>query len=215
MADPRTTGPVTRGALEDFFGADGLLRVPAERLPASLTDPGARAFLTGIGLPRTPVTPLEPHSRVEHGMIRLAELYLPHHRLSEMHRGLPAGAGDWLVLGTHGEVPFALDGVSGAVHTVAGDPDAAYARPAHRDLHSLARCLMAYDAEVMRLLLADFLDEEQLAWCAEHLPHWNEVEDADHEEVVARFTARLEAAEPGILTNPGWQGAVHTLRHGF
>ncbi|GAA4857475.1 SUKH-4 family immunity protein [Kitasatospora terrestris] len=53
MADPRTTGPVTRGALEGFFGADGLLRVPAERLPASLTDPGARAFLTGIGLPRT------------------------------------------------------------------------------------------------------------------------------------------------------------------
>ncbi|MFG2821861.1 SUKH-4 family immunity protein [Kitasatospora sp. NPDC048365] len=204
-------------ALEQVFGADHLARLPEERLPATVTDPGARAFLTGIGLPTAPGA-----------VIRADE-------------GLAAGqpsplGGAMLLVGRYGTARFVLDGSSGAVHALLpGQDPTAGTRPAHRDPGSLVRCLLAFGGREL-WLLSDLMDPDTADWCREHLPGFAELcpvrdeeddllpdeEDDDFlarlpdaDEVLAELTARLRQIEPQITDQPVWQAILRDFRHGY
>ncbi|GAA4857460.1 SUKH-4 family immunity protein [Kitasatospora terrestris] len=230
--------PVTRAALEEVYGADGLVRVPADRLPAAVTDPAARAFLTDVGLPVAPgaVVRADPAARAD-GLPGLAESCLPE-KVDEAYPGLPGDGAALLVVGHYGAGLFVLDGASGAVHALAPHQDPAVnGRPAHRDLHAYVRCLLAFGGREL-WLLSDLMDPDTADWCRGHFPEFAELcpardeddddffleEDEEQEllarmpdvdEVLAGLTAKLRQVEPDITDQPVWQQILHDFRHGY
>src|SRR5580765_971457 len=95
--------PVTRAELEQVYGREHLLRVPEADLPAVVTDPGARAFLSGIGLPDAPsafISPEKPPLPPLSGSYADPATYWP---------DLPNGGATMVLIGSWGTA-FALDG---------------------------------------------------------------------------------------------------------
>ncbi|GAA2739494.1 SUKH-4 family immunity protein [Kitasatospora cinereorecta] len=230
--------PVTRAELERVYGADGLVRVAPERVPAAVADPGARAFLTAIGLPTAPGAVVRPDEALLAGAPRLLAEHCAPGKPDEAYPGLPGGGAAMVVLGHYGSGLFVLDGGSGAVHALAPHEDAAVnGRPAHRDLHSLARCLLAFGGREL-WLLSDLMDPDTADWCRAHFPEFAELcpvrdeedddffldEDEEEElrarmpdvdEVLDGLAAALRRIEPGITDQPVWQEVLHNFRHGY
>jgi len=221
--------PVSRAELEQVYGADGLLRVPDAELPAVVTDPGARAFLAEVGLihaPGTMVRIFEPALRA------LAEECGPQGPAHDWP-GLPDDGAGMVVVGHYGSGVFALDGATGEVYALgANRPPTVDGRPAHRSLHSLARCQLAFGGLELTVMV-DQMDPDTIAWCRSHLPEFAELhpafldddeEDVDPEfwanqpaleDIVAGLTAKLLAVEPGLLDQPVWQDILHDFEHGY
>ncbi|RKE20224.1 SUKH-4 family immunity protein [Streptomyces sp. TLI_171] len=138
--------PVTRAELEVAYGVDGLFRVSESQLPAVVTDPGTRAFLSEIGLPHAPGAFIRPERP-------------PLPPLSERSADpagcwpeLPNNGSTMVVLGSWGTV-FALDGATGEVYALLPHQEATVdGRPTHRSQHSLLRCQLAFGAQELNLL---------------------------------------------------------------
>ncbi|WP_030457561.1 SUKH-4 family immunity protein [Kitasatospora sp. NRRL B-11411] len=219
--------PVTRAELEQVYGADGLRRVPEAELPAVITDPAARAFLSGIGLidaPSAIVYPVEPL------LVGLPEACAPESP-AQHWPGLPDDGAAMVVIGSSIAGTFALDGATGEVYALgAHQPPTVDGRPAHRSLHSLARCQLSFGGREMWTAVAR-LDPEDIDWCRAHLPEFAELypaaldedgyeEDPDLElpsddEVFDELSAKLRAVEPGLLDQPVWQNILHEFRYGY
>ncbi|MFF4339579.1 SUKH-4 family immunity protein [Kitasatospora sp. NPDC001540] len=188
---------VTRAEMEREFGPDGLVRPPAERVAELVADPGAREFLTAVGLPA--------HSAVFEAAQHLATGPVP----VREHFGDWAEAeaeylelfgprvGCWLVLGELITGTLVLDGATGGVHALPLDvaeegPD----RPYHADLSSLAAFLLAFQRE---------------------LPYYGEGGSAQElRESVERLTAGLTALEPRALAEPAsvWRLLLDEIQYG-
>ncbi|MFJ1753776.1 SUKH-4 family immunity protein [Kitasatospora sp. NPDC088134] len=221
---PPPVRPVTRAELEQVYGTDSLRRVPEADLPAVVTDPGARAFLSGIGLPDALSAVVQPL------LCGLPEACAPE-RPADHWPGLPEDGAAMVVIGSSLAGTFALDGATGEVYALAAHrPPTVDGRPAHRSLHSLARCQLAFGGRAMWTAVAR-LDPAEIDWCRAHLPEFAELypaaldadgyeEDPDLElpsedEIFAELAAELRAVEPGLLDQPVWQGILHEFRYGY
>ncbi|MFC8716538.1 SUKH-4 family immunity protein [Kitasatospora sp. NPDC057198] len=227
--------PVTRAELEAVYGPDGLRRIPAEELPASITDPGARAFLSEIGLIDAPNSIVVP----EPFPLRALSEALAPHSPAEYWPTLPNNGADLVEIGRFISSVFALDGATGEVYALgAHQPPTVDGRPAHRSLHSLARCQLAFGAREMLSVVA-LLEQEDIDWCREHLEGFTELyptyldeepdEDgnfpgapADDEpsrpsddEIFAGLADKLNAVEPGLLDHPVWADILDEFRYGY
>ncbi|QKW20711.1 SUKH-4 family immunity protein [Kitasatospora sp. NA04385] len=226
--------PVTRAELEAVYGADGLRRVPVEELPGVITDPGARAHLSEIGLVDAPSAVVSPAPLP---LRTLAEALAPHSP-AEYWPTLPKDGADLVAVGFSGSATFALDGSTGEVYALdVHEPPTVGGRPAHRGLHSLARCQLAFGATEM-LTVVGLLDQEDIDWCREHLAGFAELypahldeepdEDGNHpgadeddgdpvpdiDQVFAELAAKLDAVEPGLADSPVWAGILGEFRYG-
>ncbi len=218
---------VGRTELEQVYGPDRLLRVPAADLPGTVTDPAARAFLTGTGLPDAPsafIGPAKPP---------LPPLTSQYPDAAALWPDLPDGGAALVVLGSWGTV-FALDGATGEVYALLPhQPAIVDGRPAHRDLHSLIRCQLAFGAAELNLL-GDLMDPDTADWCREHVPGFAElfpVEDPDEDgypaddepdsdapdpdQVLAHLSDKLRRIEPELLRHPGWESILQHFRYGY
>ncbi|MFC8716539.1 SUKH-4 family immunity protein [Kitasatospora sp. NPDC057198] len=196
-APPPPIVPVTRAELEAVYGADGLRRVPVEELPACITDPGARTYLSEIGLIDAP----SAISRfIQLPLHTLAEGCAPQSP-AEYWPTLPKDGADLVEVGCFGPITFALDGSTGEVYALfVHEPPTVGGRPAHRSLHSLARCQLAFGAREM-LHVVGLLNQEDIDWCREHLAGFAELfpayldEDPDEDEELDDELAEKLAAE--------------------
>ncbi|MFJ1753778.1 SUKH-4 family immunity protein [Kitasatospora sp. NPDC088134] len=220
--------PVTRAELEQLYGADGLRRVPEADLPAVITDPGARAFLSEIGLIDAPGTMIHLDGPLLYGLPEDCAPKGPAHYWP----GLPDDGAGMVVVGYYGSGTFALDGATGEVYALGVHrPPTVDGRPAHRSLHSLARCQLAFGGREMAVM-ADQMDPDTIDWCRAHLPEFAELhppsfdtgEDVDPEfldrlpaleDVLAGLTAKLRAVEPDLLDQSVWQDILHDFQHGY
>ncbi|MFD8479270.1 SUKH-4 family immunity protein [Kitasatospora sp. NPDC059673] len=220
--------PVSRAELEQVYGADGLLRVPDAELPAVVTDPGARAFLGEVGLIDAPGSMV----RLFGPPLRALAVDCAPEGPAHYWPGLPGDGAGMVVVGNYGSGIFALDGATGEVYALgANRPPTVDGRPAHRSLHSLARCQLAFGGLELSVMV-DQMDPDTIDWCRTHLPEFAELyppfldddEDVDPEffagqpaleDIVAGLTAKLLAVEPGLLDQPVWQDIMHDFQHGY
>ncbi|MFF0295673.1 SUKH-4 family immunity protein [Kitasatospora sp. NPDC004614] len=218
--------PVTRAELEQVYGADGLRRYPAAELPAVVTDPSARALLTDVGLPDG------PGAFLFFGQVPtpLAEYVSDP---AALWPDLPDGGAGLVALGYWGAT-FALDGATGEVYAlIPHQPATVDGRPAHRDLHSLLRCQIAFGADELSLL-GDLMDPDTVDWCRAHIAGFAEAfppEELDEDgypvdeepdgtaphpdEVIARLSDKLRQIEPDLLRHAGWESIVQHFRYGY
>ncbi|RKE20222.1 SUKH-4 family immunity protein [Streptomyces sp. TLI_171] len=220
--------PVSRAELEQVYGVDGLRRVPAAELPAVITNPAARDFLCEIGLIDAPGTMVQLHGTLLRSLSEDCTPEGPAHYWP----GLPDDGTAMVVVGHYGSGTFALDGTTGEVYALGVHrPPTVDGRPAHRSLHSLARCQLAFGGRELAIM-ADQMDPDTIDWCRAHLPEFAELhppffdtgEDVDPEfldqlpaleDVLADLTAKLRAVEPGLLDQPVWQDIMHDFQHGY
>jgi len=219
--------PVTRTELEQVYGPDRLLRVPAADLPDGITDPVARAFLAGIGLPDAPSAFIE---QPKPPLPPLTELYPD---AAAFWPDLPDGGAGLFLVGAWG-TDFALNGATGEVHALLPhQPATVDGRPAHRDIHSLMRCQLAFGAMEL-YMLCDLTNPDTADWLRAHVPGYAElcpVQEVDEEgwpldeepdpfapdvdQILAQLTDKLRRIEPDLLHHPGWQSILQHFRYGY
>ncbi|MFD8479271.1 SUKH-4 family immunity protein [Kitasatospora sp. NPDC059673] len=222
--------PVSRAELEQIYGPDHLLRVPVADLPDAITNPAARAFLTGIGLPRAVNAIVPP---VDPPLISLSEACEPD-EAAAFWAGLPDDGAGMVVVGAWGPSVFALDGANGEVYALlTGQSPTVNGRPAYRNLHSFVRAQLAFGAKEL-YLLADLMDPDSLNWCREHVPGFvelvpvpeydedgfeidpeDESEAPDPDEILAGLIAKLDRIEPDLSHHAAWQFILQHYRHGY
>ncbi|MFJ1753779.1 SUKH-4 family immunity protein [Kitasatospora sp. NPDC088134] len=224
--------PVTRAELEHIYGPDGLTRVPDAELPAVITDPAARTFLSDIGLPSAVSAVVLP---VEPPLISLSEACEPDGPATYWPT-LPGAGSTMVVVGAWGRPVFALDGATGEVYALlANESPTVNGRPAHRSLHSFVRAQLAFGAKEL-YLLSDLMDPDSRDWCRAHVPGFAELVpvpeyDEDGEEidptpeflagqpepddVLDGLTAALRAIEPDLPDHPAWAFILSHYRYGY
>ncbi|MFF0389523.1 SUKH-4 family immunity protein [Kitasatospora sp. NPDC004615] len=189
---------VTRAEMEREFGPDGLVRPPAERIAESVTDPGARDFLTTVGLPAGRTAVFEAEEHLATGPVPLREHFGDWSEAEDEYLELfGPGVGSWLILGELATGTLALNGATGGVHAIPLDiAEDGLDRPYHADLSSLAAFLLAFQRE---------------------LPHYDEGSGAEElRDSVERLTAELTALEPRAMAEPEgvWRLLLDEIRYG-
>lgn len=195
-----TTAEVTHDQLVEAFGEDGVVRVPAEAVPATVGDPVTRDVLTVRGLP----------AEAPQDFVILDDLT---GGMRPLPRAEPFTSGDWdvppgfaehLFLGTIvgpfvGQV--ALDGKTGTVHNIT-ELDAAHP-------HVLNSSLAAFAYFIYVLKRDQELYGEE--FCAA-----GDDETEMYAQAAGRIEAELRQADPAAFAHPDnvWSAILRDIADG-
>lgn len=204
---------ITRAQLVEVFGGDGLAPIPAENLPAGITDEFTRSFLTSTGIPTNMYEDvIEISEDLTTGLRGLGEV----EPFSNGAWEIPEGFSKFYYLGNFfGSfyAVIALDGATGQVHAI---PEA---RAVTYVLNSDVECLAFYMYTFTRhreLYSSDYYDE-----------HNDEYEGTDtntYAEAGKLIEAELRAHDPAPFTAAGtstgdetyvWSACIEELSSGL